>query len=82
MISYHVGELKQGWESAKRVLFSKEAFQWTKYQVSEILLNYLPVFKADSWNNRQAVIEILENFECEGASVSEVLAELRQLNTF
>ncbi|EMG31842.1 glycosyltransferase [Streptococcus oralis] len=82
MISYHVGELKQGWESAKRVLFSKEAFHWTKYQVSEILLNYLPVFKADSWNNRQAVIEILENFECEGASVSEVLAELRQLNTF
>jgi len=40
------------------------------------------VAKADSWNNRQNIIEILEDFERQGAKVSEALAELRQQNAF
>ena len=82
MSAYHVGDLQQGWESSKRILLSTEAFYWTKYQVSEKLSQYVAVAKADSWNNRQTIIEILEDFERQGAKVSEALAELRQQNAF
>lgn len=82
MSAYHVGDLQQGWESSKWILLSTEAFYWTKYQVSEKLSQYVAVAKADSWNNRQTIIEILEDFERQGAKVSEALAELRQQNAF
>ena len=82
MSSFHVGDFQQGWESSKWILLSKDAFYWTKYQVSENLHQYVATARADSWNNRQTIIEILEDFERQGAKVSETLAILRQQNAF
>lgn len=82
MSSSHVGDFQQGWESSKWILLSKDAFYWTKYQVSENLHQYVATARADSWNNRQTIIEILEDFERQGAKVSEALTILRQQNAF